>query len=63
MKSVSSMVFFKLLQEQHVKMGCTMGKMARRVSQIGCTMGKTIKNVFFASFLKAQKTKKRATRS
>ena len=38
-------------------MGCTMGKMARRVSQIGCTMGKTIKNVFFASFLKAQKTK------
>ena len=39
-------------------MGCTMGKMACRVSQIGCTMGKTIKNEFFAFFfLKAQKTK------
>ena len=44
MKSVSSMVFFKLFTKQHVKMGCAMGKMARRVSKIGCTMGKTIKN-------------------
>ena len=43
-------------------MGCTMGKMARRVSQIGCTMGKTIKNVFFRAFFEGPKKKKK-TRS
>ena len=51
------------LQWTLAKMGCTMGKMARHVSQIGCTMGKTIKNVFFRTFFESQKNKKRVPRS
>ena len=43
-----------------MKMGCTMGKMARRVFQIGRTMGKMIKNVFFEGFFGGQKNKNRA---
>ena len=43
-----------------MKMGCTMGKMARRVFQIGSTMGEMIKNVFFEGFFGGQKNKNRA---
>ena len=39
-------------------MGCTMGKMARRVCQIDRTMGKMIKNVFFEGFFGGQKKQK-----
>ena len=46
MKLVSSMGISMFVLNA-AKIGCTMGEMARRVSQIGCTMGKTIKNVFF----------------